>query len=127
MPAVRTAANPDTPKVRKPPGPRVPVQWGLRPVQSFPESTNTARGEVHDLIKQVQNDASQVGVPFELGTYAASDRAKDSAGNKVAALRKQYKGSGWKFTVADSQLEPGRVAIIGQYKDKPVANGAAGE
>lgn len=111
-------------KVRKPNSPRIPVQWGLRPVQSFPDTANTARGEVHDLIKQVQNDANLAGQPVELGTYAASDRAKDSAGNKVAALRKTYKGSAWKFAVGDSQLEPGRVAIVGQYGNKPVANGA---
>lgn len=114
--APATDTNGSTP--RKAPGPRVPVTWGLNPIASLPEgSTGSQRGEIYNLMAQVEANGDLHGRAFELAVYAADERAKASASNKLSQLRKTAKDSGkpWRFVVGESQTQPGRVAIAGQY------------
>lgn len=113
-PATENGAAP-----RKTPGPRVAVSWGLNPIDTLPETAGTGqRGEVYNLMAQVEANPGYHGKPFELAVYADDERAKASASNKLSQLRKAAKeqGKAWKFVIGESQTQPGRVAIAGQYQ-----------
>lgn len=94
--------------------PNVPVEWKLTPVNALPVATRGARvSAVHGELEQVRLNPGQA---FEVAVYGDDARAKTSAHGKANALRKQYKADeGWRFSVGDSQSEPGRIALFAQY------------
>ena len=102
-------------------GSSVRVEWGLTPVHDFPQrrSGGFARNtELHDRLKQIQNDPTMHGQVYEIGTYDDPDvaRARRSASAKATDLRKNYKGAdGWEFRVGDSQAVGGCTGLFARY------------